>query len=603
MTRPRVSSGRGDPAAERLAAAAVAARERPADLIVAGARVVEVHTGHVLAADVAVAGPRIAVVGDVSGCAGPATRVLDWSGLVLLPGLVEPHFHVGGSQLPIEALAEVLVSRGTTALGTCFYEPAVIAGPEAVIELLDRADETGLDVLLSPFHAAALGLGAFGGTGRFGLDDLVRLVGHPACVELREWNWGVSRIPLPELGDAWRRALAGRIVVGGHLEGLRGPELQASVALGARSDHETGSAEEALEKARLGVCVQAREGSGARDLLPVLRAVTELGADPRCFAFSTDEQELASIARVGHVDHKLRLAVGAGVAPVEAVRMATLNAALSLGVQDDLGSVAPGRVASLVAVRDLSSFAVEHVVARGRVAVEGGRYLLGRAPAPYPAAWRSTVRVERSLDAPAFRLPVGDGEHRLRVIGVTPGSLLTEELVEQVAVSDGLPAGPAGLARIAVVDRHAGGEAMTVALIRGLEVSAGAVAATINPGLADLMVVGVDGEDMALAARRAVELGGGIVAARGGSVRAEVPLPLLGIFSDAPAADTAARCLDLERAIAGELGSSLDGLLTTAGFACLAVSIPALKVCARGLVRVSRTTQERVDLVAGPDDR
>jgi adenine deaminase len=583
-----------DSVRERLDAAEVAAGRRPADLVLRGGRVVEVHTGRILPRDVAVAGGRIAAVGDVSHCTGPDTEVIDCSGRYVLPGFVEPHLHVGGSQLSIEGLAEVLLERGTVAVGTCFYEPAVIVGADAVTELLARAAETQLDVLLSPFHAAALGLGAFGNLGRFGLDDLLRLVAHPACVELREWNWHVAQIPLPELQEVWRAALERRVAVGGHLEGLTGPVLQASVALGAQSDHETGSVEEALERVQAGVVVQMREGSGARDLAALVRAITEQGADPRCFAFATDEQELASLVTDGHVDHKLRLAVAAGVPPVEAVRMATLNAAASLGVQRDYGAVAPGRVASFAVVDDLAAFRVTTCVARGAVVAETASFR------PYPAAWRDTVRVDRTFEADDFALDVADGAAPVRVIGVTEGSLLTEELVETVEVEAGrLHPQPPGLAKIAVFDRHEGGGRGAVGLIRGSGVETGAFATTVNPGMMNLVAVGTAEDDMAIAANRVVELGGGIVVARDGEVRGEVALPLLGILSDAPAGEVVAACLAIERALRDELASSVRGLLTTVGFACLAVSIPALKICDRGLVRVARDSQEGVELLAG----
>jgi adenine deaminase len=584
-------------AAERMHAAEVAAGERAADLVLRGGRVVEVHTGRILPLDVAVAGPRIAAVGDVSHCLDAATEMIDCAGLYVLPGFVEPHLHVGGSQLAVEGLAEVLLTRGTVAVGTCFYEPAVVAGGGAVEELLARAAETPLDVLLSPFHAAALGLGTFGNLRRFGLDDLVSLVRHPACVELREWNWNVARIPLPGLQEAWEAALAEGVTVGGHLEGLTGPSLQASVALGARSDHEAAAAEEAVEKARAGVTVQIREGSGARDLDRLVAAITEHGADPRCFAFSTDEQELASLLRDGHIDHKLRLAVARGVAPIDAVRMATLNAAACLGVDAHYGAIAAGRLASVALVEDLASFRVAACLARGRLVAEGGTYTARRRAArPYPTDWRKTVRFERRLEASDFLLDLSGRVASVRVIGITPGSLLTEELVEEVELEEGRLSAGSGLAKLAVLDRHEGGARGAVGLVRGLRLERGALASTVNPGMMNLMVVGVGEEDMALAANRVVELGGGIVVARDGEVTAQIALPLFGILSDAPVPDVAAACTAVDEAIAG-LGSPEPGLLTTVGFACLAVSIPALKICDRGLVRVTRDSQEAVELV------
>lgn len=597
-------------AEQRSLAADVAAGARPASLVLRGGRVVDVYGRRIAAGDVALAGERIAAVGDVANTIGEGTEVLDCDGLFVLPGFVEPHLHVGSSQLTVERLAEVLVPRGTIAYSTCFYEPAVIAGAEAVQELLDRSAGTGLDVLLSPF-AAALGQGPLGAS-RFTVDDLLALLRDDRCVELREWGYLMSQVPGAR--ELYVEALRHGLTIAGHLEGLRGPLLQASVALGCCSDHETATADEAVEKARAGIVVQIREGSGARDLRALVPAITEHGADPACFAFSTDEQELASLVEDGHLDHKMRLAVREGLAPLDAVRMATLGAARSMGVERDYGAVAPGRIASLALVDDLAGFGVRRVVARGRLAAEDGQYVLERSNAAYPEAWSDTIRLARPLAAEDFAVEAGSGP--IRVISVRPGSLLTEELSERVDLADGgrlTPSGPEGagpaedsalataggpervgpagtgaLAKIAVADRHEASGRVGVALIRGLDIARGAFASTINPGMANLMVVGVDEADMALAANRVAELGGGIVVARDGEVRAEVALPIFGLLSHEPLERTTAACLAVDRALRDELGCPHAGILTTAGFVCLASAIPSLKVCDRGLVRVER---------------
>lgn len=562
-------------AEQRSHAADVAAGARPASLVLRGGRIVDVYGRRIAAGDVALAGERIAAVGDVAHAIGEGTEVLDCDGLFVLPGFVEPHLHVGSSQLTVERLAEVLVPRGTIAYSTCFYEPAVIGGAEAVHALLDRSTGTGLDVLLSPF-AAALGQGPLGAS-RFTVDDLLALLRDERCVELREWGYLMAQVPGAR--ELYVEALRHGLTIAGHLEGLRGPLLQASVALGCCSDHETATADEAVEKTRAGVIVQIREGSGARDLEALVPAITEHGADPAMFAFSTDEQELASLVEEGHLDHKLRMAVREGLAPLDAVRMATLGAARSMGVERDYGAVAPGRIASLALVDDLAGFRVRRVVARGRLAAEDGEYLLERSNAAYPEAWSDTIRLARPLTAEDFAVAAGGGP--VRVIGVRPGSLLTEELEERVTPTS-------SLAKIAIADRHEASGRIGVALIRGLDVARGAFASTINPGMANLMVVGVEEADMALAANRVAELGGGIVVARDGEVRAEVALPIFGLLSHEPLQSTSAACLAVDRALRDELGCPHPGILTTAGFVCLASAIPSLKVCDHGLVRVER---------------
>lgn len=575
-------------ARERQAAAEVAAGRRHADRVLRGGKVVNVHTGRIARADVAFAGPRIAAVGDVGHTIGEGTEVVDCSGLFLLPGFIDSHIHLGGSQLVIQRLAEVLVPHGTVALCTDFYELGTIGGLEAVLHELEASKGSGIDILLSPFVAAVLGIGQFGNLERFGYDDLVTLLEHESCVELREWNCWAAQVPFEGQQRAYETALRLGRTIGGHLEGLSGPLLQASVALGARSEHEAVSADEAMERWELGVSVQIRGGSAARDYDDLVPALTERGADPSLFAFCTDEQELASIARNGHIDRLVRRAIRDGIAPVDAIRMATLNAAKGIGVDDDYGSITPGRFASVVAVEELATLPISMVFARGELAARDGEYLLRPERVEYPDAVRSAVVIHDPIRVEDFLIPEPDGEARLRVIGITPGKLATEELVETVALEGGRLRGAEGLAKISVIDRHLGGAERGLGLVRGFGIRRGAICATVNPGMMNLMTVGVDEEDMRLAAETVAGSGGGMAVVVDGRVVAHVALPIHGILSDEEPAAVIERCSAIERAIHDDLGSDFEGLVSAAGFACLAVSIPSLKITSRGLARIDR---------------
>ena len=582
---------------ERRLAADVAIGKRNADLVLSNGRYVEVNTGRIENGDIAIAGRRIAAIGDVSHCVGDSTSIVDCTGLILLPGLIDPHIHVGGSQLSIERLAEVLVPAGTAAICTDFYEPATIAGIGTVEESIRRAEGTGLYILLSPFHATALGIGEFGNLGRFSLDDLLDLANHERAIGIREWNYGADQIPLSQISDFYRIAIERRLAIEGHLEGLTGPLLQASIALGVMSDHETVTPADASSLIKLGITVQLREGSGAKDLAEVVKTITEEGYDPRNFSLATDEQELHSIARDGYMDHKVRLAVEHGVAPIDAIRMATLTAARSLGVQRDFGSLSPGKVASIAAVDSLGSFRVRLMVSEGVLSARDGSYLIDKTIEPYPLEWYDTVNVQGPLQSTDFDFDRRLRRAEVRVIGINPGNLVTEELIEAVDFVDGRPVNTDGLATVAVIDRHSGSGERGIGLVRGFDMADGAIATTINPGVMNLLVLGMDSTSMATAAHRVTELGGGIVAASGGEVLAEVSTPLFGIFSDRPSAEVSREAVAVADAIRHQLGVSYDGLVTSIGFAALAVIIPSLKICDKGLVRVARDSQEAVDFV------
>ena len=392
-------------------------------------------------------------------------------------------------------------------------------------------------------------------------------------------------------------AIDRHLAIEGHLEGLSGPPLQASVALGVMSDHETVAASDAAAMVKLGIIVQLREGSGAKDLSAVAKAITEEGLDPRNFSLATDEQELHSLATDGYMDYKVRLAIEHGIAPIDAIRMGSLTAAASVGVERDFGSLVPGKVASIAAVEDLRGFEVRLMVSEGVVSARDGVYEIENQVEPYPSAWYDTVHVKRMLTPSDFEFDHDLETAEVRVIGITPGSLITAELFETVEFANGSLAAPEDLATIAVLDRHDASGAKGLGLARGFDIEKGAVATTINPGMMNLLVFGADAESMAAAANRVIELRGGIVVADEGEIVAEVATPLFGILSDSPSSEVTAGALAVADAIRDVLGVTYDGLVTSIGFAALAVIIPELKICDRGLVKVWRDRQEAVDFV------
>lgn len=568
-----------DPAGERTALADVAAGRVPADAVVRDGTIVDVHARRARRADVAVAGRRIAAVGDVRHCVGTDTVVHDCRGRYVLPGFLDPHLHIGFSQLSVERLAELLVPMGTVAVSACLSESASIVGPQALYEQLERSRETGLDLLLSAFFACALGPSL----GRFTMEDLADVVRDERCVELREWS-DRARLALPAGAEkAWREAVRRGLPVAGHLAGQTPEELQAAAATGVRSDHEAVTVEEALRRAQLGIAVQMRQGSGARDLLQLLPAVTEHGADPDLFSFCGDEQELSDLARNGHIDGKLRLAVRHGVAPVEAVRMATLNAARSMGLEQDYGAIVTGRLASIAVVNDLADFGVSLVLSQGRLLARDGAYLGATEHLPYPPEWSDTVHMPRALAADDFALPLPDGTGTVRVIGAAPNRLPTKELRRRVTIAGGAVVEDS-VAKLAVVERHEASGQMAVGLIAGLGIQDGAVAASINAGEFNLMVAGRDDAAMALAANRVAELGGGVVVAGANGIAAELALPLFGILSDGPLEESVWAAKGIADAIREQVGSDVEQLVPCLGFACLS-GFPELRMTARGMVR------------------
>ncbi|WP_028923858.1 adenine deaminase C-terminal domain-containing protein [Pseudonocardia acaciae] len=567
---------------------AVALGERPADLVIRGGRLVDVHTGEIYPAGVAVAGGRIASVGEVEHLLGPDTTVVDAAGRYLVPGFVDSHVHIGASALAMTEFARLVVPLGTAAVVTDFYEPATMAGVAAMRFLLDETARTPLRVFLSPFCPA---FGAPRDLERIDPDEFAEVLDWPECVEVREWYLSREHRGDPAERRIGRLAREKGVILSGHLAGLSGPPLRACVAAGIRSDHEARTAAEAIERARLGVAVQMRWSSGIReDMAELLTAITRHRLDSRLFMFSTDEEDVDEIADLGHLDHRVRAAVAAGVAPVDAIRMASLNAATFLGVAGELGSVTPGRLAFVNLVEDLADMRVSAVVAGPRVVGEHGRYVADLpSEVTYPADFHDTVRVGRELATADFAVAAPDGRATVtvRAIGLGAGSpRWKERLLDMPVVGGAVPADPGrDVAKVAVIERHRATGRSAVGFLQGFGMRRGAFGSSFNPVALNIGVVGADDADMALVANRISELGGGFVAALDGRVLAEAPLPILGFLSAAPAPEVAAAFRAVRSAIADRLGCALPGLYTTFGFLLLPVG-PGLHIVADGLVRV-----------------
>jgi adenine deaminase len=553
---------------------AVARGDAPADLVVKGGKVLSVFTREWLDVDVAVVDGFVAGLGAYDG-----EEAIDASGRFVVPGFVDAHVHIESSKLLVDEFARLIVPLGTTAIVTDPHEMANVLGTDGVHWLADLCRDVPLDVWFmasscvpaSRFESPRRSLSA---------GDLEGLLRRRRVLGLAE----MMNFPGVISGDAAELAkleLDGATHVDGHAPGVLGKRLQAYAAAGIGSDHEARQLEEGRERLRAGLWLLIREGSAARNLDALVPLLREYG--PGRIAFCTDDREPEHIADEGHLNAMVRRAVAAGVPAEDALVAASHSGATWHGLRD-LGAVAPGYRADLVLLPDLERFEPELVLKCGRPFEPAER--------PEVPDWvRHTVRLG-DVRAQALTIPAGDG--RVRVVGVIPGQIVTEALLEEPPVANGEVVADRGrdLAKVAVFERHLGTGRVGVGLVRGFGLQRGALASTIAHDAHNVVVVGMSDEDMVAAVERLGERGGGIVAVDHGIVRAELPLPIAGLISDRPLEEVIAgsrACLDAAR----DLGCRLDSPFQTMAFLALSV-IPHLKLTDRGLVDVDAF--ELVDL-------
>ncbi|MEE8389526.1 MAG: adenine deaminase [Anaerolineae bacterium] len=554
----------------------IARGDEPADLLLRNGRVINVFTGEIIETDVAVAGDTIVGL----GADYEAQEEMDLGGRYVCPGFIDAHVHIESSTLTPPQFARAVVPRGTTTAITDPHEIANVAGADGIRYMLNISEGLPLTVYVNlPSCVPATDMGTAGAELTAG--DLIALADLDRVIGLAEF----MNVPGAVLGlpGALEKLVAFQgCVIDGHAPAVSGKWLQAYVGAGPGSDHECTTADEMLEKLRLGMVVFIRESTAAKNLRALVPALTPQNSR-RC-AFGTDDRHPADLLDEGHLDHLIRMTIAEGVDPITVLQMATLNAAEWFRLYDR-GAIAPGKRADLVIFSNLKDLHAEMVFAGGVLVAQDG------APVgdwPVPAVDDAHVRDTVRVDWERLRLKIPAHKGRVRVIGVIPDQVVTEHLVEPAKIVDGMAvtAPERDLLKVAVIERHRGTGDVGLGFVRGLGLKRGALAGSVGHDAHNLIVAGCDDVSMLTAARAVGNLGGGLVAAAGDDVLASVPLPIAGLMSDQPV-ETVRQQMDRLVQVAQDLGSSLHDPFMALGFLALEV-IPAIKLTDQGLVDVEK---------------
>ena len=572
----------------------VAMGRLPADLVIRDGQWVSVQTGEIIPhSDIAVKDGRIAYVGsDAAHTIGPDTQIVEAAGRYLVPGLLDAHMHVELGMLTVTEFVRAVVPHGTTGMFIDPHEIANVFGLKGVRLMVDEAARQPIHVWVQMpscvpsapgFETPGASLGpqevaeAMTWEGIIGLGEVMNFPGVYSSDERMHAEMGATR--------------QARKVIGGH---YASPDLglpfHGYAAGGPEDDHEGTRVEDAVARARQGMKVMMRFGSAWHDVAAQVRAVTEMGLDPRRFILCTDDSHSATLVGEGHVDRALRQAIAQGLPPITAIQMATINAAEHFGVSRDMGMIAPGRYADILLVSSLPQFKPDLVIARGVLTAQDGRLLFEMPAFEYPEWAVQSVHLGHPLSAADFRIVAPDAPAvRANVIGVIENQAPTRHLVMELPVLQGEvhPDIKRDIAKIALVERHTASGRVQVGLVHGFGFDVPcAIASTVAHDSHHMIVVGTDESSMAAAANELARLGGGQIVVRNGEVIGQVVLPIAGLMSNERAevvARKAATVLYGFRACGCQMNNpnmqlSLLGL----------VVIPELRISDLGLVDVTR---------------
>jgi len=566
----------------------VALGKVPADLVVMGGKLVNVETAEIEPkVDVAIKGDRVALVGDAKHCVGARTRVVDTRGKYILPGLLDAHVHVESSMLTVTQFARAVLPHGTTGVFIDPHEIANVLGMRGVKFMLDEGDRLPLKVFVTLPSCVPSSPGLETSGAEINPKDIVKGLRWRRVVGLGEvMNYLGVLAGNKKMRGEIDAALNAQKVVEGHALGLLGKELAAYMAAGVRSDHESFSPKEAVQKLRLGMALEIREGSAAKNLAALVKPIIKFKLDTRHCLLATDDRHPEDLMREGHIDHVVRRAIEEGVDPIKAIQMATLNTAEHFELDRDMGSVSPGKIADVVIVQNLEKFNVERVIADGKIVAERGKLKAALPVRKPPSFAKKTMKLKRIMNADDFKIIAKAGNVKVRVIEIAEGQIVTSQHIERLVARDGavLPDMKRDIAKVAVVERHRATGNIGLGFVRGFGIYRGAIASSVGHDAHNITVIGVSDEDMATAINTIASMGGGHVVVSRGKVLARVGLPIAGLMSDEPVEVVSAQ-LEKLHLTAKRLGINMKSPFMQMAFLPLAV-IPELRITDKGLVDV-----------------
>ena len=568
----------------------VAMGREPASTVIQNTRLVNVNTGEIQEGiDIALAYGRIALVGDASHTIGTDTRVIDGAGLYAAPGFIDGHIHVESSMMNVREYARAVIPLGTTAIFPDPHEIANVLGTAGVQLMLDDAKATPMRVFtLMPSCVPAVE--AFEDNGAFispedveqfmqkeGIAGLGEMMNFPGVLN---GDAGVHQ----EIASTLRQ---GKTVTGHYSMPETAQGLNAYIASGVSCCHESVRREDAIAKMRLGMYAQIREGSAWHDLEEVIKCITEKKIDTRFATIASDDTHPDTLITKGHMNYIIKRAIEEGVDPITAIQMATINVASCFKMNDDLGSISPGKRGDIVLLSSLSQVSVKKVFIEGELVAEDGKLLVEIEKASYPDFAKNTCHLKKPLSADDFIIEAPAGKEQdvlTRVIEIIEARVGTyaRERVMPIKSGQVLVDITQDIIKLAVVERHKKTGTMGKAFVQGFHLKEGAVASTVAHDAHNLMIVGTNDQDMAIAGNALAECGGGMVAVKGGKILAILPLPIAGLMCEDDAVTIAAKVVKLDEAWK-QLGCDLVSPFMTMALLPLAV-IPELRLTNRGLI-------------------
>jgi adenine deaminase len=552
---------------------AVSRGDAPADLLLQNAKIVNTFVGIIEEGNVAIYGDKIAGVGNYV----KAKEAINIKGRYLAPGLIDGHTHIESSMLHPAHYAHAVVPRGISTVITDLHEITNVAGFNGIKFVMDWAKKLPLDIfLMAPSCVPATHMETSGA--EITSEEIKKALKLQNALGLGEM------MNFPGVINGNREVLkkitvAQGKVTDGHAPGVTNKHLNAYIAAGIYSDHESTSTEEGREKLRRGMHLMIREGSSEKNLDALLPLVNDK-TYKRCF-FVVDDRSCSDLLREGDVDAVVRKAIQKGLEPIRAIQMATINTAEYFRLYDR-GGIAPGYLANLITFADLSQPDADMVFHKGRLVAKKGKYL-EPVLKTLSVELADTVRI-KPFDREALKLTARGVS--FPVIEIIPDQILTKKRIEKIKIKDGVvtPDPDEDILKLVVVERHKASGRIGLGLVKGFGLKRGAIASSIAHDSHNIVVVGTNDADIFTSIKEVERLKGGLVVCIDGKIAAALPLPIAGLLSPEPLEAVVKKFENVEKT-ASSLGNTPPAVFALLSFIALPV-IPELRLTDMGLVDV-----------------
>lgn len=552
----------------------VAKGEEQADLVIKNANIINVLSGDFHKSDVAIVDGIIAGIGkNYEG-----KEELDIQGAYLSPSFIDGHVHLESSMVLPSEFAKAVIPSGTTTVIADPHEIANVLGLEGISFIREATRNLPLDVyLMLPSCVPATNMETSG----FSLSssDLSLFIKKPWVLGVAEMmNFPGVLYQDKSVMDKIELAIKREKRVDGHAPGLTDKDLCAYIASGISSDHECTKVDEALEKLRLGMYLMIREGTVAKDFDALIPAINSTNSR-RCI-FVTDDRSPRDIS--DHISSMVRKSVEAGLPPLRAIQMASINTAEYFKIPN-LGAIAPGYRADMLVLDNFSNFKPQMVFKNGQMIAKNGK-ILKDEKFEMPAV-RGSVNV-KWIEKDDFKIEAKS--NKVKTINITPKSLLTNETIENIKVQKGFAQSDIenDVLKIAVIERHRASGNIGIGFVKGFGLKSGAIASTVAHDSHNMVVIGTNDDDMYYAAVELVKSQGGKIVVKESKTLEHLPLPIAGLISDKPMAEVLDKVDGLSNAIK-EIECSIGDPFMQMAFLSLPV-IPDIKLTDKGLIDVNK---------------